>query len=130
MQAIKIGLWTAFAIIIMQCIGLFMVYDFFTFDTYVTIIAIAFLLIGYFLVPGTKRKDYSFENSIQNLTGRELSVFRLLAQGKSNKEIASVMMVEVSTVKTHTNNLYAKIGCKNRIDARNLWMKVNPESPV
>jgi len=126
MQAIKIGLWTSFAIILMQCLGLLVVYDFFTFDAYATVIAIVFLLIGYFLVPGVKRKDHSFENPILNLTGREFSVFQMLAQGKSNKEIANTMMVEVSTIKTHTNNLYAKIGCKNRIDARNLWMKINP----
>jgi DNA-binding CsgD family transcriptional regulator len=130
MKAIKIGLWTAFSIIIMQCLGLLVVYDFFTFDVYSTVIAIAFLLIGYFLVPGTKREDYSLENSIRKLTGRELSVFRLLAQGKTNKEIANIMMVEVSTIKTHTNNLYAKIGCKNRNDARNLWMKISPSIAI
>ena len=121
MNAIKIGICTAFAIIVIQCMSLFLVYDFFTIDVYATIIAVTFLLIGYFLVP--IKTDHFKEDLTQNLTGRELSVFRLLAEGKTNKEIAVIMTVEVSTIKTHTNNLYAKIGCKNRSDARNLWMR-------
>jgi DNA-binding CsgD family transcriptional regulator len=121
MTLLKISLSTAFAIILIQCLSLFLVYDFLTVDVYSTIIAIFFLFIGYFLVP-IKPKAVR-ETLFQSLTGRELSVFKLLAEGKSNKEIANIMAVEVSTVKTHTNNLYAKIGCKNRIDARNLWMK-------
>lgn len=120
MKAIKIGLCTALAIIAIQGLGLFLVYNFFTFDVYATIIAVTFLFAGYFLMP--KKVQHAQELLIQKLTGRELSVFRLLAEGKTNKEIASIMAVEVSTVKTHANNLYAKLGCKNRIDARNLWM--------
>ena len=126
MKAIKIGLCTAFTIIVIQCLSLFLVYDFFTIDVYATVIAIVFLLIGYFLMP-TKTERVQ-ETLIEKLTSRELSVFKLLAEGKTNKEIAEVMTVEVSTIKTHTNNLYAKIGCKNRHDARNLWMKSYSDS--
>lgn len=122
MKAIKIGLCTALAIIAIQVLGLFLVYDFFTFDAYATIIAVTFLLAGYFLMPAKEVKQIQ-ESLIQKLTSRELSVLKLLAEGKTNKEIANIMAVEVSTIKTHANNLYAKTGCKNRVDARNLWMK-------
>jgi len=125
MKAIKIGLCTALAIIVIQCLSLFLVYDFYTIDVYATIIAVTFLFAGYFLMPA-REIEQGQESLLQKLTARELSVFKLLAEGKTNKEIANIMAVEVSTVKTHANNLYAKIGCKNRIDARNLWMKSHP----
>jgi DNA-binding NarL/FixJ family response regulator len=56
-----------------------------------------------------------------SLTNREFLIFKFLAEGKTNKEIATILFVEVSTVKTHINNLYAKIKCKNRKEAKEKW---------
>jgi ATP/maltotriose-dependent transcriptional regulator MalT len=51
------------------------------------------------------------------LSGRELEVLTLLASGRSNREIARELFVAVGTIKTHTNNIYGKLGAKNRAEA-------------
>jgi len=47
----------------------------------------------------------------------------LINEGKSNKEIAALHFVEVSTVKTHINNLYNKLGVSNRKVAAEVYHK-------
>ncbi len=51
------------------------------------------------------------------LSERELGVLRLIAEGLSNREIAERLVVTVSTVKTHTYNLYGKLGVNSRTQA-------------
>jgi len=51
-----------------------------------------------------------------SLSQRELTIIKLIADGRSNKEIASELSVELSTVKTHVNNIYAKLNVKGRKD--------------
>jgi LuxR family transcriptional regulator, maltose regulon positive regulatory protein len=51
------------------------------------------------------------------LSERELEVLALVAAGASNQEIASKLFVSVSTVKTHINNLYRKLGTRSRTQA-------------
>jgi LuxR family transcriptional regulator, maltose regulon positive regulatory protein len=48
---------------------------------------------------------------------RELEVLALIVAGKSNQEIASTLFVSTSTVKTHINNLYRKLGARSRTQA-------------
>ena len=57
------------------------------------------------------------ESLVEPLSERELEVLALLASGRSNKEIARDLFVAVGTVKTHTNNIYRKLGTKNRAEA-------------
>ncbi|MEV6769103.1 response regulator transcription factor [Nocardia sp. NPDC051030] len=49
-----------------------------------------------------------------DLTDRELDVLRLMAQGRNNSEIAKELFIGVSTVKTHINSLFAKLGVRDR----------------
>ncbi|GHD50472.1 response regulator transcription factor [Streptomyces galbus] len=51
------------------------------------------------------------------LTAREAEVLVLIAEGLSNHEIAQKLHVSTATVKTHINNLFAKIGTKDRAQA-------------
>jgi DNA-binding NarL/FixJ family response regulator len=51
------------------------------------------------------------------LTNRELGVLQLIVQGRSNKEIASKLVISEATVKTHINSLLAKLGVSDRTQA-------------
>jgi DNA-binding NarL/FixJ family response regulator len=51
------------------------------------------------------------------LTPRELQVLRLIAEGRSNTEIARQLYITEGTVKTHVNNLFAKAGVRDRAQA-------------
>jgi DNA-binding CsgD family transcriptional regulator len=51
------------------------------------------------------------------LTLREVEVLRLIAAGKPDREIAEALVIAVSTVRRHVNNIYAKIGANNRAEA-------------
>ncbi|MEW1836388.1 response regulator transcription factor [Nonomuraea angiospora] len=51
------------------------------------------------------------------LTVREVEVLRLVAGGLSNAEIGSALFIAETTVKTHINNAFAKIGVRNRTEA-------------
>jgi DNA-binding NarL/FixJ family response regulator len=51
------------------------------------------------------------------LTERETDVLKLIARGRANKQIARELFVATSTVKTHVNNLYRKLGVSSRTQA-------------
>ena len=48
------------------------------------------------------------------LTPREITVARLVASGKSNREIANELVVSVHTVEFHLVNVFGKLGIKSR----------------
>jgi len=52
----------------------------------------------------------------RELSQREMDIVGLILSGKSNKEVALALNIELSTVKTHVNNIYAKLGVNNRKD--------------
>lgn len=51
------------------------------------------------------------------LTSREREILRLIAAGRSNPEIASLLYLSLNTVKWHASNLYGKLGVSNRVEA-------------
>ena len=54
---------------------------------------------------------------IESLSERELEVLRLLADGKSNAEIADRLVVSVGTVKSHVHSIIDKLGVSSRTQA-------------
>ncbi|HUF37041.1 MAG TPA: response regulator transcription factor [Anaerolineales bacterium] len=55
--------------------------------------------------------------SPETLTEREIEVLRLLAKGRSNKEIAQELVIGEKTVKTHVSNVLSKLGVVSRTQA-------------
>jgi len=53
----------------------------------------------------------------ESLTGRELEVLQLLAQGKSNKEIGIKLFISEFTVKGHLRNIFTKLNVLSRTEA-------------
>jgi LuxR family maltose regulon positive regulatory protein len=51
------------------------------------------------------------------LTGRELEVLQLLAQGHTNREIANKLFIALGTTKRHIANIYSKMDVSNRTEA-------------
>ena len=54
---------------------------------------------------------------VEDLTPREIEVVRLLAAGRSNKEIADALSIGEETVKTHVGRVLAKLHADNRAQA-------------
>jgi len=58
--------------------------------------------------------------TIDPLTPREQEVLQLVAQGKTNKEIAESLTISEHTVESHVSQIYQKLDVCNRVQAA-LW---------
>lgn len=78
-------------------------------------------------VEKNAKKDISVEPpaDIEPLTEREKEVLSLVAQGKSNQEIADKLFVRDVTVKTHLNTIFKKLKVKSRTQAVLLAIQMN-----
>ncbi len=77
-------------------------------------ILVAFaLFIFVYLVAFSRRKNRP-RSALSKLSIQERKVFNCIKEGKSNKEIADELAVSLSTVKSHANNIYSKLGINSR----------------
>lgn len=54
---------------------------------------------------------------IDQLSERELEVLQLVADGLSRQEIATRLVISLNTVKTHTRNIFSKLGVHSQLQA-------------
>ena len=59
------------------------------------------------------------------LSRREKEVLSLVAEGRTNPEIAGILFVSVSTVKAHVSSIIYKLEAKGRTNAAVLGIKYN-----
>jgi LuxR family maltose regulon positive regulatory protein len=62
---------------------------------------------------------------IETLSEREIEVLQHIAEGKTNREIASQLIVASGTVKAHTASIYRKLDAKNRTEAVAIARQLN-----
>jgi DNA-binding NarL/FixJ family response regulator len=66
--------------------------------------------------PGTRAAQYG-------LTAREAEILNLVAEGRTNREIATSCFLAEKTVKNHINRVFAKLGVTTRAEAVSLWLR-------
>lgn len=65
-----------------------------------------------------QNQDYANQFFLyEELTNREREVLDLIAQGKSNQEIAEILFITLKTVKTHVSNILSKLDVEDRTQA-------------
>jgi len=78
---------------------------------------------GKALIPGHVAAKLAERMMEPDLTPREIEVLNLLAQGKTNRQIARELGVALGTVKSHVNNILTKMGAEDRTQAATLAIK-------
>lgn len=70
-----------------------------------------------FLATGSQHPADTDFDLVEELTGREVEVLRMLAEGFANKEMASRLGISDHTVKFHISSILAKLGASSRTEA-------------
>ncbi|MBP3041556.1 response regulator transcription factor [Bacillaceae bacterium Marseille-Q3522] len=69
---------------------------------------------GKMMMRMRKKNDHQLH---EDLTGREMEILLLMAQGKTNQEIADDLYIALKTVKTHVSNILSKLEVQDRTQA-------------
>ena len=116
-----------------------------SFEIYIGAIALLFTALGIWLalklskpkvktvviekeVYLSRRENFTPNTSLISqfeLSKRELEILSLMAEGHSNEEIAEKIFVSLSTVKTHNQNIFAKLDVKRRTQAVDKAKRLN-----
>ena len=65
------------------------------------------------------------KNRHNSMSAREMEIFKLIAEGDSNRIIAEKLFISVRTVETHKNNIMKKVGLKTTVDLVKFAIKNN-----
>ena len=63
---------------------------------------------------GSSSVEQTTNDMIEPLSERELEILRLVAEGKSNQQVAEALILATGTVKKHLNNIFGKLGVQSR----------------
>jgi serine/threonine protein kinase/DNA-binding CsgD family transcriptional regulator len=88
-------------------------------------ISSVYMMMGYFSGPASEAAALPEQHQAPNLTDREIDVLQGMADGLSNKEIASRLLMSAGTVKVHVRNLFDKLQVNNRTKAVTMAAKLN-----
>jgi two-component system, NarL family, response regulator LiaR len=96
-------------------------------EFYVVLVAIIFATLGAWIGLRLIRKrdltiaaEFTVNETSLKVTGiskREHEVLTLMSKGDSNQEIADKLFLSLNTVKTHSSNIYVKLGARRRTQA-------------
>ena len=129
---LRVGLVTSAAIIMYELSNLLLIYHYFNYQIYLAGVALIALVTGIALTNHYHKNKRTVipapTSTIETLTAKELKILEMISLGKSNKEIAALNFVEISTVKTHVNNIYSKLCVKNRQGATKAYQEANISS--
>jgi DNA-binding CsgD family transcriptional regulator len=84
------------------------------------LIGMAGLFLGFFICFAYSKLYNKNQNPLRDLSVQERKIFSLIMEGKSNKEISDTLTIGLSTVKSHVNSIYSKLGINSRKDVLNL----------
>jgi len=71
-------------------------------------------------IPEEDGRATTGDGPYEALTGRELSLLKLLAQGLSNEALGDQLCISINTVRSHLRNINSKLGAGNRTEAVSL----------
>jgi LuxR family maltose regulon positive regulatory protein len=74
-------------------------------------------ILDFGLIQPIQNQKSASQNLVEPLSARELEILRLIAEGHSNQAIADTLIIAVSTVKRHINNIYGKLAVQSRTQA-------------
>jgi DNA-binding CsgD family transcriptional regulator len=124
-RIVVLGMGLAFGILILKYLEYRYILGKLSVEFYTGFIALGFLVIG--LVIGKKvffssRSEGAIDvpeidsAKIKSLeiSEREYEILKLIKEGLTNQEIADRLFIALPTVKTHTSNLYSKLGVNSR----------------
>jgi DNA-binding CsgD family transcriptional regulator len=77
-------------------------------------------IAGFFICVVIRTRKPDKKSLIQDLSIQERKIYSLLLEGRSNKEMADILGVELSTIKSHLSNIYSKLNIRSRKDILNL----------
>ena len=66
---------------------------------------------------GTAAHEHASHTALAGLTSREQEVLRLIAAGRSNREIGAVLFIAPKTASVHVSNILGKLGATSRTEA-------------